>query len=142
MKRGKRDELVSAENVVYLPNASLSVTANEQADRRFRELAVREPEMIWEADESGVIWTNGCRIIGHSSETFYGLRCADFVHPDELEPHFRSFIEAQLHRQPWDRIFRLRDPADAWHWVRSMAHPIGEAGMVGATTRLFPRRRR
>ena len=114
----------------------------EQADRRFRELAAREPEMIWEADESGVIWTNGCGIIEHSSETFYGLRCADFCHPDELEAHFRSFIEAQLHRRPWDRIFRLRDRAGAWHWVRSLAHPIGEAGMVGATTRLFPRKGR
>jgi PAS domain S-box-containing protein len=138
MKRGKRDEPVSVEKVIYLPNASLSFTVKEQADRRFRELAVREPQMIWEADESGVIWTNGCGIIGHRSETLHGLRCADFCHPDELEAHFRSFIEVQLHRQPWDRIFRLRDSAGAWQWVRSVAHPIGEAGLLGATTRLFP----
>jgi PAS domain S-box-containing protein len=118
-----------------------AVTALQESEKRFRELADDAPLMIWVADNFGnPKFVNGTylKYFEMSVADLAGQRWKDLVHPDDYESCFKEFLAASAARRPFRAKCRVRRGDGEWRWIDSWAvlrssESEGAPGMVGCS---------
>ena len=93
------------------------------------------PVLIWETDQSGVIFINQ-RYLDFFGADFNAVRqmgWARFLHPDDADGYIAAYREAFARRQPYTYDCRFRRADGQYRWLRNIGQPFGEGRFVGSS---------
>ena len=105
------------------------------SEERFRGMADTAPVLIWESDESGLVFVNRhyLEFFGVGFEEVRGSGWQTFLHPDDAEAYGLTFRDAFAARRPYTREARFRRADGQYRWLRNSGGPIGERNFVGCS---------
>jgi PAS domain S-box-containing protein len=109
--------------------------ALRESEYRFRAMADTAPVLIWELDESGVIFVNGHYLdfFGVGFEMVRGTGWTAFLHPDDVEAYTDAYRTAFNQRQPYTFECRFRRADGQYRWLRNIGRPVGANRFVGCS---------
>ena len=119
--------------VVDLTDRKRSEAALREVDERFRAMADAAPVLIWETDESGVVFVNGhyLAFFGTDFEVICGMGWAQFLHPDDAAGYLAAYQAAFAAREPYSYECRFRRASGEYRWLLNTGRPFGNRGFVG-----------
>jgi PAS domain S-box-containing protein len=112
-----------------------SKDASVPDDLRFRVMADGAPVLIWETDESGLIFLNRhyLEFFGVDFDTVRAMGWAQFLHPLDAEGYEAAYREAFSRREPYTHECRFRRGDGVYRWLRNSGRPVDENRFVGCS---------
>ena len=119
--------------VVDLTDRKQSEAVLREVDERFRAMADAAPVLIWETDETGVVFVNGHYLdfFGTDFEVICGMGWAQFLHPDDAAGYVAAYQAAFAAREPYSYECRFRRATGEYRWLLNTGRPFGKRGFVG-----------
>jgi PAS domain S-box-containing protein len=119
-----------------------------ESERRFRTIADTAPVVLWMTDEHNACtflnnsWTV---LTGQPKEAGLGDGWGRFVHPEDREPTWRTFVDATERRQPFSLDCRLIDRDGHYRWAVAIGTPRYDpegrwVGYIGSITDVHDRK--
>lgn len=120
----------------------------KKSESLFRLLAEISPVGIFRSDAEGkIIYANErtCQIVGVPSENLLGWKWGNYLHPEDAQRVYRSWLYAIAHQLPWYDEYRLLDQKTRVTWVLAQTDLEREAtgnviGYVGTLTDITERK--
>lgn len=129
------------------------ITARKQADAaqqasetRYRQLADAMPQLVWTANEAGVVDYYNIRIHDYDPVVWqgaYGFDWQSLLHPDDLLPTLETWQKAAARQESYTFEHRLRMADGSWRWHLSRAVLVrvdGERKWYGTATDIHERK--
>ncbi len=122
----------TAADFIERHRAEAALRASEE---RFRAMADTAPVLIWELDESGLVFVSGHHLafFGVGFEEIRGSNWLRFVHPDDVDAYVSAVRTAFDQRRPFTREARFRRADGQYRWLRNSGGPIGHLNFVGCS---------
>ena len=107
--------------------------ALRRADERYRAMTDNVPVLIWETDESGLIFSNRhyTDFFGVSFEEVREMGWAKFLHPDDFEGYAAAYRKAFERGESYSYECRFRRADGEYRWLLNTGHPLNEIRFVG-----------
>jgi PAS domain S-box-containing protein len=98
-------------------------------------MADAAPVLIWETDESGLIFLNShyLEFFGASFDTVRAMGWAQFLHPEDAAGYEAAYREAFSRRKAYTYECRFRRCDGQYRWLRNSGRPIHEKRFVGCS---------
>ncbi|GET39094.1 response regulator [Microseira wollei] len=122
--------------------------ALKKSERLFRILAEISPVGIFRSDAEGqIIYANSraCQIVGVTLEKVLGWKWGDYLHPEERQRVYKTWLYAIAHQVPWHEEYRLLHQEGRVIWVLAQTDVEREEtgtviGYVGTLTDITERK--
>ena len=93
--------------------------------KRYRSLADAIPHIVWKAKVDGTleyfnkVWTD---YTGLTQEQSIGSGWQNSIHPSDLNPFLKLWIQSMANNQPFEAEARIRDTKNEmkWHWIHAV----------------------
>jgi PAS domain S-box-containing protein len=104
-------------------------------DLRFRAMADAAPVLIWETDESGLIFVNRHYLdfFGVDFDTVRAMGWVQFLHPIDAQGYEAAYREAFNRREPCTYECRFRRADGEYRWLRNSSRPVDGNRFVGCS---------
>jgi len=104
-------------------------------DDRFRAMSDAAPVLIWETDETGVVFLNQHYLdfFGADFNAVRQMGWAKFLHPDDADLYIAAYREAFARREPYTYDCRFLRADGEYRWLRNIGQPFGERRFVGSS---------
>ena len=105
------------------------------SEARLRGMADTAPVLIWETDESGLVFSNRhyLEFFGLEFEDVRSMGWARFLHPDDAEAYAAAYQAAFNKRRSYAHEARFLRADGQYRWLRNSGGPAGESGFVGCS---------
>lgn len=112
-----------------------SEEALRAADERFRTMADTAPVLIWETDDTGVVYVNGhyLEFFGVDFAAVRGMGWSKFMHPEDAPAYETVWREATARRESYTCQCRFLRADGQYRWLQNTGHPVGAERFVGCS---------
>jgi len=113
---------------------SAALDALRQSEEKFRHIVENASEGIWIVDIAGIttfVNDRMCEILGYEPGEMLGVRCFDFIHPDD-RPRGRAGLESRTRGDTQPREYRVFRKDGEMIWIQFSGAPLRDAS--GALT--------
>lgn len=106
-----------------------------EAEIRLRTMADAAPVLIWDVDETGMVFVNDhyLAFFGVSFERVVEGGWKGFLHPDDAEDYIAAYSDAYARRRPYTREARVRRADGQYRWLIHSGRPLGADRYVGVS---------
>lgn len=121
--------------VVDLTDRKRAEAVLREVDDRFRAMADAAPVLIWQTDDTGVVFVNGhyLAFFGTDLDAVSGMGWARFLHHDDAPGYLAAYRTAYAARQPYSHECRFRNASGEYRWLLNTGRPFGARGFVGCS---------